>query len=397
LTDDIRTVIAQGESAQVEFKATLRFDLRTRQVNKALPKVVGKTMAGFLNAEGGTLLIGVSDDGEVTGLQLDLDTLTRKNLDGFELTLRNVLGRFLGLEVASRIDVEFAELDGRQVAMATCRQHSSPVFFQDSDRSLFYVRAGNQTFSLDLPDAFKYIADQWPTDQVLNREDVKDTVREVLKELSPPPPSAVLANLPGGATPGSEIERVALADGGGIGQPTEGRGISPGSISEPSPPWLKIGTRKVIDLFLEGLVTATGWNRIYIVSPWISDFTESASLTFDRLLSRLTHERATAYVVTRPPTEEWHQAAIQRLGETGRANVALVPDLHAKLYTARTDSGSFALLASANFTQKSLGNRELGMLVNAFSTGRSVVKKLDHEAAEIYRSPGRRLLFRAQI
>ena len=103
------------------------------------------------------------------------------------------------------------------------------------------------------------------------------------------------------------------------------------------------------------------------------------------------------YVVTRPPTDGWHSDAISELTVTRRANVALVPDLHAKLYTAEVGTGSFALVGSANFTGQSANNKELGLLASSFMEGRRVVTALDREAFQIYHSPTRELVEKAQF
>jgi hypothetical protein len=163
------------------------------------------------------------------------------------------------------------------------------------------------------------------------------------------------------------------------------------------PQWLRVSTRQVLDLFLEPLARSTGWKRLYLISPWISEIQHSASLTSDQFLKRLKDEGTTVYVVTRPPTSEWHETALARLGATGRVNVALVPELHIKLYTALTNYGSFAMLGSANFTQQALINREIGLLINSYSDGRKLVTELNYEAAQIYRLPGRKLLYRASF
>lgn len=44
-----------------------------------------------MNAEGGTLLIGVADDGTITGLDADYATLSKRNRDGFELFLTQLI------------------------------------------------------------------------------------------------------------------------------------------------------------------------------------------------------------------------------------------------------------------------------------------------------------------
>ncbi len=84
LGDDLRGLIARGESATLEFKSSFRWDLRENKLNRALEAVVLKTLAGYMNGNGGTLLIGVADDGSVTGLEQDYKTLKKPDRDGFE-------------------------------------------------------------------------------------------------------------------------------------------------------------------------------------------------------------------------------------------------------------------------------------------------------------------------
>ena len=60
-------IVAGGESKWVEFKQTGRVNLHTGRRDQVIEQMVVKTVAGFMNADGGTLLIGVSDTGEVTG------------------------------------------------------------------------------------------------------------------------------------------------------------------------------------------------------------------------------------------------------------------------------------------------------------------------------------------
>ncbi len=357
--DVLRELIRAGEGARLEFKSSLRCDVHTGELNRDLAKKVAKGVAGLLNAEGGMLVIGVSDDGTVLGIEPDIALLGKKNVDGFELTLRTILGNHLGLDVSPHISINFVDIDGGRVSCVSCKRHHTPVFFQDGDRRWFYVRDGNLTRPLDVRSAYQYIAANWPSDASPSLAAIKDAVLEALQERL------------GSAAPPI---------------PTK---------SESLPPWIRVATRRVVDLFLSTLAGSNGWKRIYLISPWISEFDNSATLSFAQLLKRLEGDRTTAYIVTRPPEEEWHARALERLGHTKRANIALVPDLHVKLYTARTNVGAFAMLGSANFTQQSLINREIGILVNAYSGGKRIFSQLDYEAAQIYRTPGRQLIYRA--
>jgi hypothetical protein len=87
----IEDLIAEGESDSVEFKSSLRWDFAERCVNKKLEEVVVKSVVAFTNGQGGTLLIGVSDEGQVLGLESNYAGLGDIDRDKFELHLRNVL------------------------------------------------------------------------------------------------------------------------------------------------------------------------------------------------------------------------------------------------------------------------------------------------------------------
>ena len=79
---DVRELL-KGEDQHVEFKQTLRWDIRTKQVNPVLEEVVMKEIASFMNADGGKILIGVDDSGTAAGLDPDYHTLKRKKLGQF--------------------------------------------------------------------------------------------------------------------------------------------------------------------------------------------------------------------------------------------------------------------------------------------------------------------------
>ena len=372
----------------MEFKSSLRFDFATGKVNKELTKVVAKTIAGFLNADGGSLLIGVDDEGVVKGIGDDMKTLPRQSTDGFEQNLRLSLGNYLGVEVTPSLIVVFERMNGETVACIHCEGWHEPVFFKDGERQEFYVRDGNLTRPLDVRASHEYITRQWASEDPVNEEAVKALIDDALRGLSPPAGLEVDAVTP--ATPSESV----VARSQHAAEVTESLAPSRGEFP---PPWLQVATRRVLNLFLGQLASSQGWKRLYIISPWISELAEGASLSFDLFLQRLKKDGTTVYLVTRPPEEPWHEAAVAKLADTGRVNVAFVADLHVKLYTALTSQGAFAMLGSANFTQQSLSSREIGLLVNAYLEGKSVVRDLNYEASQIYRMPGRRLAHKADF
>ncbi|MFM6446040.1 MAG: Eco57I restriction-modification methylase domain-containing protein [Microcystis panniformis] len=87
----ILTLIAQGEGSKLEFKETFRVDIKTNQINKDVLLASLKTITAFLNTDGGTLLIGVSDNLEIKGIERDYTIGKGKNKDGFENNLRQIM------------------------------------------------------------------------------------------------------------------------------------------------------------------------------------------------------------------------------------------------------------------------------------------------------------------
>lgn len=76
-------LIAGDETHQVEFKSTARWNLREGTKDERMEDAVVKTIAGFLNTDGGTLFIGVDDRGTPIGLAHDTALIKPPNVDGF--------------------------------------------------------------------------------------------------------------------------------------------------------------------------------------------------------------------------------------------------------------------------------------------------------------------------
>jgi hypothetical protein len=156
---NVGDLIERGEGPLVEFKATARFNLHTGAVDKGLELVVVKTVAGFLNADGGTLVIGVSDDGSITGIDRDIATLGSKpNIDGFELFLRNLLNSNIGSDLCSRVRINFEDIESETVCMMRVPASPRPVWVSNGSQKDFYVRSGNLTQPLDAEMAHSYIS-----------------------------------------------------------------------------------------------------------------------------------------------------------------------------------------------------------------------------------------------
>jgi hypothetical protein len=166
-------LITQGESAQLEFKSTARWDLKENTKSKVMEEVILKTVAAFLNTNGGTLLIGVADDGSIVGLQPDYQTLKqgKQNRDGFELWLMNdLLLKEFGKAIAPFLSISFGAIDGQDVCRVTVQPGPEPTYVTIKDPKsgqpveCFFIRTGNSTNKLDKQSDFaKYLTSRWGT------------------------------------------------------------------------------------------------------------------------------------------------------------------------------------------------------------------------------------------
>ena len=155
---NVRALIAAGENETLEFKSSLRWDHREERANKVLEQMVVKTLAGFLNALGGTLLIGIDDDEAIVGLAADYATLRKRDRDGFELHLHEILIRDIGEAAPSSfLTVNFHEIDGQDICQVTAEPSDHPIYVEHQKEARFYVRVGNSTRALPVNEAVMHI------------------------------------------------------------------------------------------------------------------------------------------------------------------------------------------------------------------------------------------------
>ncbi len=115
LARPIASLIDGRESEQAEFKASARWDLRLGKMNKDLEDAVARTIAGFLNHCGGTLLVGVDDSGQVIGLEHDYRTLKRHDRDGFGQFVVTLVKARLGGDLCPHVHVGFEDIVGKDL------------------------------------------------------------------------------------------------------------------------------------------------------------------------------------------------------------------------------------------------------------------------------------------
>ena len=158
LNAHLPTLIAGGENERLEFKSSLRWNLREKRSDKALEKVIVKSLAGLMNHRGGGLIIGVSDMGDTLGIEVDFQTLMHKNTDGFEQALMDLVRSTLGANACALVHCQFPSIDQKTVCWLVVEQANTPVYFQDGKIARYLVRTGNSTRELDARETHAHIA-----------------------------------------------------------------------------------------------------------------------------------------------------------------------------------------------------------------------------------------------
>lgn len=157
---DISEIIELGESSNLEFKSTLQWDVVQNRKNKALRKSVLKTIAAFLNSEGGTLLIGVEDNMQVCGLSNDLN-LVDNSTDKLMNLLSTLISDSIGPEYSDLVKICIEPVGELLICRIDVDRSLLPAYLIFDHIKEFFVRFSNTSRSLDLEETVKYITAHW--------------------------------------------------------------------------------------------------------------------------------------------------------------------------------------------------------------------------------------------
>ncbi len=156
----VSELVKLGESYTLEFKSSWQWDVRQQQLLKSLRQSCLKTIAAFLNGDGGTLLIGVEDDGAILGIQEDLRA-AGGSLDVLEQRIIQAVIDTMGLNAATYVRLRFENSAEPLVAVVEVEPSPEPVYSKTEKGQEFFCRLSNTTRSLSLEEAHTYIAQRW--------------------------------------------------------------------------------------------------------------------------------------------------------------------------------------------------------------------------------------------
>ena len=157
---ELLDLIKKGESKRLEFKETLRWNIFAGRIDQDIQKSVLKTLAAFLNTNGGILLLGISDKGEILGLARD----KFKDTDSLLLFLDDLIQSSLGDWCHELITVEkIITASDKLVLKINCKPSAQPAYInypKNADKE-FYIRRSASSVSLNIDDAVLFITNRF--------------------------------------------------------------------------------------------------------------------------------------------------------------------------------------------------------------------------------------------
>ena len=116
-----------------------------------------KSLAAFLNTEGGTLIIGVRDDRSIIGIEADFPDRGGSIRDAWRLAFDDLVSHNLGSEALNYIDLQLEPWQGRTIAIARCSPSKEPTWLGDD----LYVRRTASTEKLSTRHAVAWCHQRW--------------------------------------------------------------------------------------------------------------------------------------------------------------------------------------------------------------------------------------------
>jgi hypothetical protein len=162
---DIDELLSQRESEFLEFKPTLICDPQADEVSKRVEHTTAKELCAFLNAKGGTLVVGLDDKRNVLGVRRELTLLHqdgKSDKDIFDQRLTALVASHLGAEKRTHIHLDWEQSHDNDLAVITMSPGDSETYVKYEGRNEFYLRLGNTSQLLDVKAAADYIRKRWP-------------------------------------------------------------------------------------------------------------------------------------------------------------------------------------------------------------------------------------------
>jgi type I restriction system adenine methylase HsdM len=162
----VKTLLKINETKEIEFKQFFFLEYKQVHLEQSKPSrndkeqaKVTKNIASFLNADGGTLLIGVDNQGNPTGIDEEMKRLKITKIEKYFKDFENTVTNLLGDSVSKLIKLSFVVLEEKTIVVVDCIPSPEPVFMKGDNKKYqdFYIRRTAESESLHGYDMLNYI------------------------------------------------------------------------------------------------------------------------------------------------------------------------------------------------------------------------------------------------
>lgn len=161
----IERAFEYGENSFIEFKPSLLYNFKTQLASIGVKSIIAKVICSFLNSNGGKLLIGLNDRGEIQGLEHDFSLSNKDNdFDFFRLEFENLLYQFFDKNVYNYIRADFNSDYDKTFFEISIKPSDMPFFLinKKENRKEFYIRTITSSILInDIEEVVKYCLTHW--------------------------------------------------------------------------------------------------------------------------------------------------------------------------------------------------------------------------------------------
>ena len=161
--------IGAGESSTVEFKSSMLYDYETGQKNPRLKDSLLRAIAAFINTNGGTIYVGVTDTGEIRGIEPDYRLIEKHpNWDGWSQTLSNMINDKIDMPAPfsyvsyDRVILDSSRGGPAEIAKITVLRAQTPAWIDAGGGRTLVTRQGTSSRPLDPMDTAAYVPRRFP-------------------------------------------------------------------------------------------------------------------------------------------------------------------------------------------------------------------------------------------
>ena len=160
---DIKELVKADESYNLEFKSSFGWNTEENKSDEIMKHSVLKTVVGFMNSNGGTLVIGVDDNKNIIGMEYDYKSSWKGNKDGFLLNFSRFIENNIGLNNYNKyVNIKFYNLGKKELCVVQVEKSLKPIFIKQNGRKILYIRIENRTEPLEDPEKINdFIRENW--------------------------------------------------------------------------------------------------------------------------------------------------------------------------------------------------------------------------------------------